>query len=326
MTAAGLDIDCDPGGTGECIAAVRAFSRFYTRTLGLLEDGLLDTSFSLTEVRVIYEAAQQNELDVAELREVLGLDAGYLSRVLSRLSSKEVLTRERSKADRRRQVVRLTDYGRRLFAVFNQRANQQVADLIEGIGPDGRRRLTGALRAVEDLLASAAGEGDGSRAPVVLRPASSGDHGWVVERHGTLYAQEYGWDESFEALVARVVADHVDAHRQAPTRSQAWIAEVDGRRAGCVYCVEKDKTTAQLRLLLVEPWARGLGIGSRLVEECARFARRAGYRDLVLWTNDVLSDARRVYERAGFALVEEEPHNSFGQDLVGQIWRLGVAR
>jgi DNA-binding MarR family transcriptional regulator/GNAT superfamily N-acetyltransferase len=302
------------------VATVRSFNRFYTRLLGLLDEGLLDTTYSLTEVRTLYELAQQERIELAELRERLGLDAGYLTRVLGRLADADALTKERSPDDGRRQIITLTRQGRRLFAEFDARADRQIAEVLDGLDPAERRRLVGAMTALRQLLDPTV------QAPanpaVVLRPPVSGDHGWVVQRHGELYAREYRWDETFEALVAGIMAELVTDRREHPDRSAGWIAEVDGERAGCVYCCRKDDTTAKLRLLLVEPWARGSGIGSRLVDECVRFATRAGYRTLTLWTNDVLTDARRIYEKAGFQLVEEEPHHSFGHDLVGQTWTL----
>ncbi|MGH9212036.1 MAG: bifunctional helix-turn-helix transcriptional regulator/GNAT family N-acetyltransferase [Acidimicrobiales bacterium] len=302
------------------VAAVRAFSRFYTRVLDVLGEGLLDTPHSLTEARLLYELAQQEGVETAELRTAVGIDAGYLSRLLSRLTADGLVTRERSAADGRRQIVQLTESGRAAFEVLDGRSAEQVAGLLERLDADQRRRLVGALATVEGIL--------GESVPpqlVVLRPFGPGDYGWVVERHGLVYAQEYQWDETFEALVARIVADFVDLRREQPEHAAAWIAEVEGQRAGCIFCSRKDGATAQLRLLLVDPAARGAGIGGRLIDECIRFAQRAGYRQLVLWTNDVLVDARRLYERAGFELVEEDKHHSFGHDLVGQVFSLDLA-
>lgn len=305
----------------QVVAAVRAFSRFYTRVVQALDEGLLDTPYSLTEAHILYELAQRAVTEVVDLRRTVGIDAGYMSRLLSRFASDGLITRDRSAADGRRQVIGLTDQGRAAFEMLDGRSTDQVRQVVAGLEPAQRRRLVGALQTVQQLL------GDVARPEtVVLRPAGAGDFGWVVQRHGVLYAQEYGWDESFEALVARVVADFVDQRHEDPGRIAAWIAEVGGEPVGCIFCVRKDATTAQLRLLLVEPGARGAGIGGRLVDECIRFARRAGYDRLVLWTNDVLTDARRVYERAGFQLVEEEPHHSFGHDLVGQTWSLDLGR
>lgn len=294
---------------------VRRFSRLYTNVLGLLRDGLLDTPYSLSEGRVIFELAQTEQTDLSDLRSALDLDAGYLSRILGRLETKGILRRERSTADARRQIILLTECGRQEFEVLDARSADQVRSLLSALSEDGQDRLVGAMRDIEGVLAPMS-----SPRTVVLRAPGSGDFGWVVERHGTLYATEYGWDQSFESLVARIVADYVE-HAE-PERQAAWIAEVDGQRVGCVFCMQKTLDVAQLRLLLVEPAARGLGIGRRLVEECMGFARRAGYGRMTLWTNDVLDSARRIYERVGFELVEEEKHHSFGQDLVGQTWEL----
>jgi DNA-binding MarR family transcriptional regulator/GNAT superfamily N-acetyltransferase len=299
------------------VSAVRRFSRFYTRILGLLQEGLLDTPYSLTEARVLYELAQQDAVEVVELRRSIGVDGGYLSRLLTRLASDGVVERERSTVDGRRQVARLTERGREVFADLDRQSDHQVRDLLGALDTGQRHRLVGAMQTIESILAESA-----RPEIVVLRAVGPGDLGWVVQRHGLLYDREYGWDESFEALVARVVADFVDQRERERPRVQAWIAEVDGQPVGCVFCMQKDARTAQLRLLLVEPDARGAGIGGRLVDECVRFARRSGYETVVLWTNDVLVDARRIYERAGFTLDQADPHHSFGKDLVGQYWSL----
>lgn len=295
------------------VAAVRSFNRFYTARIGVLRSGLLDTRHSLTEARVIFELAQQPSLEVVELRRRLDIDAGYLSRILRRFETEGLVTRERSSEDGRRQVIRLTAGGRRAFSTLDRRSAAQTARLLEPLREGDRRRLVGSMDAIRRIL-----DGREPSGEVRLRAPGPGDHGWIVSRHGAIYAAEYGWDESFEALVGRIVADFVE--RRDPRRERAWVAEMGGERAGCVLCVAKDPQTAQLRLLLVEPWARGHGVGSRLVDACLKFARRAGYRRIVLWTNDVLVDARRIYERVGFELLEEHEHHSFGHDLVGQHW------
>jgi len=303
-----------PDVRAERIDAVRAFNRFYTHLIGVVSEGLLATPYSLTEARVIFELAQRELSEVGAIRSSLDLDAGYLSRILSRLAADGLIRRERSADDARRQVVGLTDQGRAVFRDLDARSGEQIGEILAGLPEEDQRRLLGAMGAIESVL------GERPRpAMYVLRPFGPGDFGWVVQRHGALYAAEYGWDRTFEALVARIVADYADA---ADERADAWIAEVDGEPAGCVFCVPKSERVAQLRLLLVEPSARGMGIGARLVEECVRFARRNGYDELVLWTNDVLGAARRIYQRAGFELVEEGPHRSFGHDLVEQTWRL----
>jgi DNA-binding MarR family transcriptional regulator/GNAT superfamily N-acetyltransferase len=297
------------------VAAVRTFNRFYTNVLGLLRDGLLRTPYSLTEARLIFELAQREATELAELRRALDIDAGYLSRIVARFEADGLATRERSSSDGRRQVIRLTDRGREAFRMLDERSAEQVRALLSALGQEDQRRLVGAMAAIQGLLG-----GPSPPEPYLLRPPGPGDFGWVVHRHGAVYAEEYGWDESFEAYVARIVADYMDSRD--PRRESAWIAELDGEPVGCVFCMRREDRVAQLRLLLVEPRARGMGIGGRLVEECVRFAGRAGYERIMLWTNDVLDDARRIYERAGFQLVEEERHQSFGKPLVGQNWWL----
>ncbi|CAN5913448.1 helix-turn-helix domain-containing GNAT family N-acetyltransferase [soil metagenome] len=296
------------------VAAVRAFTRFYTAMLEVLEEGLLHTPYSVTEARVIFELAQRDTTDVAELRRDLRVDAGYMSRIASRFEADGLITRERSTSDARRQVLALTDQGRAVFATLDRRSAEQVAALLAGVSDADQQRLVAAMDTIRSVLA------DDLPPPrtMVLRAPEAGDYGWIVARHGAIYAAEYGWNETFEGLVAQIVGDYVAAHD--PAREAAWIAEVDGEPAGCVFCVAKDRTVAQLRILLVEPTARGLGIGARLVDECLRFATKAGYTTITLWTNDVLVSARRIYEAAGFELVEEDPHHSFGQNLIGQYW------
>lgn len=299
--------------SSERVAEVRAFNRFYTRVIGLLQAGLVGTPYSLVEARVLYELAQGDSIETAQLKRLLDLDAGYLSRIMARFSADGLVSREQSTVDARRQVIRLTDQGRAAFAELDGRQVAAVEELIQPLAVPEQLRLINAMSTIREVL------GHTPRPPgYLLRPPDPGDLGWVVARHGALYAAEYGWDASFEVLVARVVADYGDNHD--PRRERVWIAEIDGEQVGCVFCVAADEATAKLRLLLVEPSARGMGIGGRLVGECLRFARRAGYSGITLWTNDVLTDARRIYERAGFHLDEENAHHSFGQDLVGQNW------
>ena len=297
------------------VATVREFSRFYTRRLGTLDEGLLETPWSLTEARVIFELGQAPSTDMAALRTTLALDSGYLSRLLAKFDAAGLIARTASATDGRRQALSLTAAGKKLYRMLNERSNRQVGELLAPLPEPVQESLTGAMRTVMRTL-------DDRPVPpmVVLRGLRPGDLGWVVQRHGEVYAREYGWTQSFEALVARIVADYLDQHR--PGRESAWIAEVDGQRAGCIFCVRKDDETAQLRILLVEAWARGHGLGARLVDECIRFARDSGYRKLVLWTNDILVAARRIYLAAGFELVREESHHSFGKDLVGQFWEV----
>jgi DNA-binding MarR family transcriptional regulator/N-acetylglutamate synthase-like GNAT family acetyltransferase len=300
--------------TVDRVAAVRAFNRFYTGRLGILGEGFLRTPHSLTEARVLYELGHRDFVEVAELRRELEIDAGYLSRLLSRLEEQALVIRERSAEDGRRQRVRLTEHGVDAFAELDRRSAAEIGELLEGLGEERQRRLVAAMQAIAGLL----DDDPRADATVVLRAPHPGEYGWIVHRHGAQYAEEYGWDETFEALVARIVADYAGHHD--PKREAAWIAEVDGEPVGCVLCVRKDDATAQLRLLLVDPRARGRGIGGRLIDQCLRFARRAGYEQIVLWTNDVLHDARRLYERAGFELVESDEHHAFGHDLVEQTW------
>jgi DNA-binding MarR family transcriptional regulator/GNAT superfamily N-acetyltransferase len=302
-----------PAASADRVAAVRAFNRFYTSRIGVLRDGLLRTPHSLTEARVLYELGQREVTEVADLRRELDIDAGFLSRLLNRLQRSGLVARERSQTDARRQRIRLTDDGRAAFAELDRRSAVEIGELLDALGDEEQRRLVAAMDVVRGVLEEVP-QSEG----FVLRPAHAGDFGWIVHRHGVLYAQEYAWDETFEALVARIVADYVE--QRDPRREAAWIAEVDGAPVGCVLCVRREDDVAQLRLLLVEPRARGRGIGARLIEECLRFAKRAGYRGITLWTNDVLHEARRLYERAGFELVESAPHHSFGHDLVEQTW------
>lgn len=299
----------------DAVAAVRAFNRFYTGHLGMLGPGYLNTRHTLAEARVVFELAQDDQVAVAALRRRMRIDAGHLSRLLARLERRGLVERERSAADGRRQLARLTPAGRADFALLDRRSAEEIGARLAGLGAGERRRLVAALGDVRRLL-----EREPPRPAAVLRPPRPGDLGWVVRRHGELYAEEYGWNAEFEALVARIVADY--AETRDPARDAAWIAELDGEPGGCVLCVRGGEGVARLRLLLVEPRARGLGLGARLVDECIAFARSAGYRELTLWTNDVLVHARRIYERAGFRMVERAPHHSFGRDLVGQTWSL----
>ena len=298
------------------VAAVREFNRFYTRRIGVLDESYLSSRFSLTEVRVLYELAHRGSAAASELGRDLGIDAGYLSRILRGFARRGVIARTAAKNDARKSILRLTARGKATVAPLEAKAREQIGVMLDGVPTAEQDQLVSSMRAIQRGLWS----GPHAAPKVALRPHRPGDMGWVVERHGALYSQEYGWDETFEALVAEIVAKfitHLD-----PKRERCWIAEVDGERVGCIFCVKKSKNVAKLRLLLVDPRARGLGIGSRLVDECIRFARAAGYRELTLWTNDVLVAARRIYERAGFQLVESERHRSFSKALVGQNWRL----
>jgi len=303
----------DPAAT---VHAVRRFNRFYTRRIGVLGGKLLGSGFTLAELRLLYEIAHQDGPSAAQLGRELRLDPGYLSRLLARLRRRGLLERRPSPTDRRLSRLRLTRKGQETFAVLDRRSHEEIAALLSPLAPVDQRRVVEAMDRIERLLGGAPAEA----APYLLRIHQPGDMGWVVQRHGALYAEEYGWDADFEALVAEIAARflrHFD-----PKRERCWIAERDGVNVGSVFLVRKSATVAQLRLLLVEPSARGLGLGRRLVSECVRFARHAGYRKVTLWTNKGLDAARHLYELAGFRLVEEKPHHTFGHDLVSQTWVL----
>ena len=297
-------------------AAVRAFGRFYTGFLGALNEGLLSSPFSLTEARVIYELAQRGATDSATLSADLGLDSGYLSRVVGRLADEGVIARTVSPDDGRVRQLSLTAAGTATFAELDASSSAQIDAALSPLNAEQRRELLHAMRAIQSLL----GASPPSAVPYVLRPPQPGDMGWVVQRHGVLYAEEYRWDSSFEAMAAELVCAFVrnfDSERE-----RCWIAEREGVNVASVFLMKKSEHVAQLRMLLVEPHARGLGIARRLVQECTRFARHAGYSEIVLWTNSVLVGARRLYETEGYVLVDAAPHHSFGQELVGENWRL----
>lgn len=300
----------------ERIEAVRRFSRFYTRRIGVLHERLLESPFSLAEGRVVFELAQRTSSTAAEIARDLGLDASYLSRLVKNLETRGFIGRKRSTTDGREYSLSLTEKGRESFAVIDARSREQVAAMLERLDSGDCERLAGAMQTIEEVL----GNGPQQPVPYILRPHQIGDIGWVIQAHAMLYAREYGWDETFEALVAGIAARFLETYD--PSRERCWIAEMEGENVGSVFLVRKTDTIAQLRLLLVDPKARGLGVGRRLVDECIRFARLKGYRSMTLWTNDCLVAARNIYEKAGFRLVEEEHHHSFGHDLVGQNWEL----
>lgn len=302
------------------IAAIRNFDRFYTRQLGVLREGLLHTPYSLTEARILFDLAQRDDLSAAALGRALGLDAGYLSRMLARFEQQGLIEKTRSEDDGRQQLLRLTDAGREAFAVLDRRSRDEVADLLADLSDEEQQRMLAAMRTIEGILDKQPTFKFSE--PFILRSFESGDMGWIVHRHGVLYAQEYGWNEHFEALVARIVADFIKHYD--PVRERCWIAEMEGEPVGSVFVVRVDNEVAKLRLLLVEPKARGMGLGSRLVQECMRFARRAGYRKLTLWTNSVLLEARHIYRKSGFTCVAEEPYHDFGKDLVSETWELAL--
>lgn len=298
------------------VEAVRRFNRFYTRQIGVLNEGLLKSQFSLTEMRVLYELAHSEQSTATELCKELGLDAGYMSRILQNFKKRDLIEGKPAESDARQSVLRLTKQGQTTFAPLNARASEEIRAMLAALSTPDQSRLVEAMHTIEQVL----GAQPEHNLPYVLRPHQIGDMGWVVHRHGIVYAQEYGWNEEFEALVASVTAEFIQKYD--PKLERCWIAEKDGQIIGSVFLVKKSKTVAKLRLLLVEPHARGLGLGVRLVNECMRFARQVGYRKITLWTNSILVAARRIYEREGFQLVHEEPHHSFGHDLIGETWEL----
>lgn len=298
------------------VTAVRRFNRFITQKIGVLSRDYLGSNFSLAEARVLYELGARETATARALARDLGLDPGYLSRILAQFRRRRMVVRARAAEDRRVVRIALTDRGKKAFARLNARSRHEIGELLGPLSATGQRRLVGAMHAIESLL----GARPEPKTPYLVRPHQPGDIGWVIGRHGALYAEEYGWDGTFEAMVAEIGARFL--RRFDPKRERCWIAEKDGENVGSVFLVRKSATVAQLRMLIVDPRARGLGIGHRLVDECIAFARRAGYRKIVLWTNDILHAARRIYESRGFRLVEEERHRSFGKALVGQIWEL----
>jgi len=304
-------------GLEQRVEAVRRFNRFYTRKIGVLREGAYRSPYSLTQVRVLYELAHRDGPTATELGRELGLDAGYLSRILRGFERRGIVAKTRSPADGRQSHLALTPHGRKAFAPLDARSHDEIAAILAGLGGGEQSRVVGAMRTILQLL----GDRDApSRTPYIVREPQPGDLGWVVHRHGALYAREYGYDEEFEALVAEIVAGFVQ--RYDARRERCWIAERDGDVIGCVFLVKKSRSVAQLRLLLVEPAARGIGLGTRLVDECVRFARQAGYRKLVLWTQSELEAARRLYVAAGFRRTRTERHHSFGKSLVAEIWEL----
>jgi DNA-binding MarR family transcriptional regulator/GNAT superfamily N-acetyltransferase len=295
--------------------AVRSFNRFYTRQIGVLDEGLLASPYTLTQARVLFELGTRKKATAGEIGEVLGLDAGYLSRIVQNFMTQRLLVRELSTQDGRQWMLSLTSEGRKAFRRLDRASHELTASSLSHLSPARRDRLLSSMKDVQRLLTA-----DNGSHEVVIRTHRVGDIGWAIERHGRLYADEFGLDETFEALVATLFAQFATQHD--PANERCWIAEVDGERVGCVFIVRNadDPTVAQLRCLLVDPKGRGLGVGKRLVDECIAFAKNAGYAKMMLWTNDILVSARRIYQAAGFSLVSEQPHHSFGHDLVGQVW------
>jgi DNA-binding MarR family transcriptional regulator/N-acetylglutamate synthase-like GNAT family acetyltransferase len=296
------------------VQAVRAFNRFYTRKLGVLDQQLLKTPFSLSEARVLYELAHDDELSAKEIGIELGLDPGYLSRIVQSFDESGLIAREPLATDRRQHRLSLTAKGRQAFTRLDRSSQEDVAAMLRPLSGEDRRRLTGAMETVERLLGM-------PRAPAssaTLRDPRPGDMGWVVQSHGALYASEYGFDAGFEALVAEIVAKYMTSYDA--SRERCWIADIEGRPVGSVFLVKASDDVAKLRLLLLDPTGRGQGLGKRLVAECISFARACGYRRMTLWTQSILTTARKIYQDAGFELVASEPHRSFGQNLIGETW------
>jgi DNA-binding MarR family transcriptional regulator/GNAT superfamily N-acetyltransferase len=298
------------------IAAVRAFNRFYTRKLGVLDQHLLKSPFSLSEARVLYELATCENLAAKEIGIELGLDPGYLSRIVQKFDEDGLIIRKPEPADRRQYRLSLTAKGRQAFAKLDRSSQDEVAGMLAALPHDGGQRLTAAMATIERLL----GDSTVEPARAVLRDPRPGDMGWVVQSHGSLYASEYGFDASFEGLVAEIVAKYLSAFDA--SRERCWIADIDGAQAGSVFLVRHGDDVAKLRLLLVDPVGRGQGLGQRLVAECIAFARACGYRKITLWTQSILVAARKIYQDAGFVRVASEPHRSFGQSLIGETWEL----
>jgi Transcriptional regulators len=303
----------------EHIESIRAFNRFYTRQIGLLEEGLLDSRFSLTECRVLYELAHRDRPTAAQIGSDLGLDAGYLSRMLAKFERRKLLRRQTSKQDVRAVHLTLTAAGRKVFAPLDAAARGQIEGLLKPLNARDVDAVTAAMAVVRRVLSGSGG----TAGPYLLRDLAPGDVGWIVHRQAVLYTREYDWDQTYEALVAEILSAFVRSYDK--NRERSWIAERDGQVIGSVFLMKKSAEVAQLRLLYVEPAARGLGLGGRLVDECIQFARKKGYRKLTLWTNDCLVSARKIYQAAGFKLVNQTAHRSFGKDLVGQTWDLDLA-
>jgi DNA-binding MarR family transcriptional regulator/GNAT superfamily N-acetyltransferase len=307
-----------PSALMDDVALFRRFNRMYTRFLGTLNEGLLNSPYSLAEARVLYELATREAPRAREIVEELGMDAGYLSRLLGKFERDGLLKKKASEEDGRYADLTLTARGRTAFKKLDARSEEQAQSVLGGLPPSARMQLIDCMRRMEGILTKT----DRRRLPYLLRPHRVGDMGWIVHREGLGYAEQFGWDETFEALVARIVDQFLTNFD--PSRERCWIAEIDGESVGHIFLVKhpEEPETAKLRLLFVEPSARGMGLGDALVRECVRFARSAGYKKVVLWTQSILMGAHRIYERAGFRLVEEKAHRSFGKDLVGQTWQL----
>ncbi len=303
----------------EHVETIRAFNRFYTRQIGLLEEGLLNSPFTLTECRVLYEIAHRDKPTAAQIRGSLGLDAGYLSRILAKFERRKLVRRTDSKQDERAAHLNLTAAGRKAFLPIEAAAREHIDGLLKPLDPRDVGAVTAAMGVVQRVLGGSVSAGEAYQ----LRDLVPGDIGWVVHRQAVLYTREYGWDQTYEALVAEILGGFVKTFDK--NRERSWIAERDGQIIGSVFLMRASDDVAKLRLLYVEPAARGLGLGRRLVDECIRFSRAKGYQKLTLWTNDCLVSARKIYQAAGFRLVRQETHHSFGKDLIGQTWDLELS-
>lgn len=302
------------------VAAVRRFNRFYTQHLGVLNDGFLDSPFSLTQARVLYEIRERSSSTATDIGRDLGLDAGYLSRLLAQFEKSGLIRKERSPSDGRQSFLSITAMGRKAMDHLERRTVRQVGDVLHRLSDPEQDRLVSAMRSVERMMAPAPKDGKGVESEIILREPKPGDLGWIVERHAVLYLQEYGWAGNFEAICAQIVADF--GMKFDPARERCWIAEMDGGNVGSVFLVKDTEEIARLRLLLVDPIARGRGLGTRLTAECVRFAKECGYRGITLWTHSILTPARHIYAKAGFTLTSSEKKKSFGKDVVSEIWDL----
>jgi len=302
--------------TGGAVDSVRSFNRFYTQKIGVLADRLLGTEYSLPEARILFELNYSGTLSVSELAKDLGVDRGYMSRLTASMERRQLVKRLRSDSDARIRLLSLTKDGKRAFTILNRRSSKQVEQVLSALTQDSQAKLASAMATIQDVLEHRSAKGK----PVLIRPHRSGDLGWIVERHGAIYQSEYGFDVSFEALVAEILAKLIKKFDD--TKEHIWIAEINGERAGSIVLARASRNTGQLRLFLVEPWARGHGVGKALLQESVRFAREAGYKDIMLWTQSVLRAAAHLYRATGFKVVSKEKHRSFGQDLVAQIWKI----
>jgi DNA-binding MarR family transcriptional regulator/N-acetylglutamate synthase-like GNAT family acetyltransferase len=307
----------------QTVAAVRRFNRFYTKQIGVLRKTYLDSPYSLGEMRVLYELAHRDELTASDIGRALDLDAGYLSRLLRNFQKRGLISRKTSAKDARQSHLSLTARGRKLFAPMEERSQRQAGAMLDKLDASQQARIVAAMTAIEALLSDESSRQSGEKPRYILRDPRAGDFGWIISRHAELYLQEYGWAEPFEGLCAQIVADFVNNFD--PKLERCWIAELNGENVGCVMLVKDDEPgVARLRLLLVDQKTRGLGLGARLVDECVRFARNAGYKKITLWTHSVLSAARYVYEKAGFTLTSSEPRRTWGKDVVAEFWDLDL--